>query len=408
MQDILKKLNKAHEKTHPFALGFFEVNLKNIEENILKIKNNNNIENKNITYLLPVKGGGYGCGMCEISYFVQEKKLVDYLGVAHTQEAFELRKYGITLPILLLGQTQYSTKFLEFISKENIDMAISEEDTLTKIEEFCTQNNISKKFSVHLKIDLGMGRCGILYKKVFDLFQKIYTSKYVKLTGVMMHFPVSDSDRSDTKNFEYTEKQIAQFSKIQSKIKLFYQQENKISIFKNIIFHTANSGASTEHPNASFNMIRPGIASYGYPEPGTGAEQLHLQPAVKVYSHFSLIKNFPKNFSIGYGRTYSTKHENEKIGIIPIGYADGLNRLLSNNFSLYSEAGEEYASVGRISMDQSAYLLPHSSIPFDKKVYILGKQQNARELAQKLHTISYEVLLSLGTSNRLKKVYVYK
>ena len=117
MLEIIKKLNTAHEKTHPFSLGFFEVNLKNLEDNIQKIKNKNNKNNKNLKYLLPVKGGGYGCGMKEISYFVQEKKCVDYLGVAHLQEAFELREYGITLPILVLGQTSYSEKFLDFITR---------------------------------------------------------------------------------------------------------------------------------------------------------------------------------------------------------------------------------------------------------------------------------------------------
>jgi len=415
MLEIIKKLNSAHEKTHPFSLGFFEVNLKNLEENIAKIKiknSENSKSNSKIKYLLPVKGGGYGCGMKEISYFVQEKKCVDYLGVAHIQEAFELREHGITLPILVLGQTSYSEKFLDFIANNNIEIAVSEKNTINMIEKHYTQKRDTTKISVHLKIDLGMGRCGILEENIVDLFQRILDSNCVNIKGVMMHFPVSDSDISEKENFEYTEIQIQKFAKMKEKIKNICTQQNKMNIFNNIIFHAANSGASTEHSTATFDMIRPGIASYGYPEPGNGAEKLQLKPVAKVYSQFSLIKKFPEKFSIGYGRTYYTKNKNEKIGMLPIGYADGLNRLLSNNFSIFSENGEEFSCSGRISMDQSAYTIRNTQNLSEQnikkqKVYILGTNQNARAIAKKIGTISYEVLLSLGTSDRLKKVYIW-
>jgi len=413
MQQFLKKLNNTHQKKIPFALGFFEVNLKNLEENILKIKNKNAKNNSEIKYLLPVKGGGYGCGIIEISKFVQEKNCVDYLGVAHLQEAFELRENGITLPILLLGQTSYSEKFIDFIAKNTIEIAISEEKSIEEIEKYFRKTHSTQKISVHLKIDLGMGRCGILKEKVFDLFQKIIESNAVEIKGVMMHFPVSDSDVSDRKNFEYTETQIQKFTEIKEKIRKICTEKNEISLFKNIIFHAANSGGSLEHPSSICNMIRPGIASYGYPEAGTEAFILDLKPVVKVYSHFTLIKQFPENFSIGYGRTYYTKNENEKIGILPIGYADGLNRLLSNTYSIFSENHEEFKCVGRISMDQSAYRIKNIHNVLDKdikkqKVYILGTVQNAQEIAQKLNTISYEILIHLGTSHRLRKIYIYE
>ncbi len=400
-------MNKKHEKMHPFAVGFFEVNFKNLEENILKIQEKNKQINNKIKYLLPVKGGGYGCGMIEISKFVQEKKSVDYLGVAHLQEAFELRKSGIHLPILVLGQTQYSEKFLDFIAKENIEIAISEIETFLKIEEYFKKylDKNNQKISVHIKIDLGMGRCGVLEKDFFELFKKIQNSNFIQIKGVMMHFPVSDSDISDKKNFEYTEFQIQKFSKIKQKIKNICENS------KNIIFHTSNSGGATEHKNSVFDMIRPGIASYGYPEPGSGAENLGLKPVVKIYSYFTLLKKFPKNFSIGYGRTYFTKQPNEIIGILPVGYADGLNRLLSNKYSVFSEQKNEYKCVGRISMDQSAYLISDNIDVKElqqQKIYILNENQNAREIAQKLNTISYEVLIRFGTSERLRKIYLYE
>ncbi len=408
MHTLLTKFNAHYEKTHPFALGIFEVNLKNLEYNILTIKQNiARKTQKEVQYLLPVKGGGYGCGMCQIAEFVQQKKLVEYLGVAHTQEAFELRKYGITLPILILGQTKYTPDFLHFISENSIDIAVSEEETVHSINRFFHANPHRKKISIHLKIDLGMGRCGILPHTLLSLLQTIYTSPSVHLCGVMMHFPVSDSDSTDSENFIYTEKQIIEFTEIQKSIHSFYKKNNDLNSYNSLIFHAANSGGAIEHISSVFDMIRPGIASYGYPEPGKGATELSLKPVVQVYSHFTLIKDFPKHSCIGYGRTYRTTHENEKIGIFPIGYADGLNRILSNNFSLYSSTGDEYTSVGRISMDQSTYRIPENYTTNDNKIFILGDKQSPQDIAKKCNTISYEVLLHLGTSHRLKKVYTY-
>ncbi|HID92063.1 TPA: alanine racemase, partial [Candidatus Peregrinibacteria bacterium] len=134
------------------------------------------------------------------------------------------------------------------------------------------------------------------------------------------------------------------------------------------------------------------------------------------YSQFTLIKEFPENFSIGYGRTYFTGKNSEfseKIAIMPIGYADGLNRALSNTYSVFSESGEKFSCVGRISMDQSAYGVPENSeffgenIPNSSKIFLLGKFSNACDLAKIQNTISYEVLINFGSSERLRKVWVY-
>ncbi len=402
MHQLLHQLNTFHKNKSPFSTGFFEVNLKNLEENIQKIRNKNTSHTPNHKYLLPVKGNGYGCGMKEIALFVQKRNLVDYLGVAHPQEAFELRENGITMPILLLGQTVYSERFIQFFSEKNIEIAISERQTLSTIEQYYKKYPHTQTLSVHLKIDIGMGRCGVLESDAIALCKKIIASKAVTLKGVMMHFPVADYDSSYSKQFQYTEQQIQKFCEIQKRI---------LDITNtSIIFHAANSGGVIEHDTATFDMVRVGIASYGYPDPSENAKKLNLKPIVKVYSSFSMIKRFPQNFPIGYGQTYYTQKDNEYIGIIPIGYADGLNRLLSNSYSIFS-CTNEFPCVGRISMDQSTYVISdnqNNSRLKQEKVYILGDKQNAYELAQKLNTIPYEVLLHFGNSHRLRKIYIYE
>ena len=413
MQKFLEKINEEEEMKKPFSRGFYEVNFKHLAENIQKIRTHaEKISGKKMKYLLPVKGNGYGTGMLSTAHFIQKKNLCEYLGVAHMQEAFELRESGITLPILVLGQTFSDEKFLNYIAEKNIEIALSDQKFLEKIEQFFQKKiGEQKKISVHLKLDLGMGRCGVLEKNSLLLFQKILDSKYIELKGVMMHFPVADEQ--EKKHIESTESQIQKFLEIQKKMKKIFLriEDSSPESFEDILFHCANSGATLEHPNAvkGFDMIRPGIASYGYPEEGIVQKFLDLQPVVQVYSYFSLFKNFPENSSIGYGKTYFTQKKSEKIGILPVGYADGLSRMLSNKYSVFSEFGEKFLCVGRVSMDQSAYKIPENSGISDndiQKIFILGKYQTAKELAKIQGTISYEVLIHFGSSDRLRKVWV--
>ncbi len=403
MQKFLEKINAEESQKKQFSLGFYEVNLKNILENIQKIRAHaEEFSEKKLKYLLPVKGNGYGCGMRQVAQFCETANACDYLGVAHVQEAFEIRKEGIKMPILILGQTSAEEKFLDFLSTEKVEVAVSD---FVFIDAINTQK---KKVSVHLKIDLGMGRCGIFPENSLALFQKILDSDFAQLTGVMMHFPVSDSENPE--DIAFTNAQIQKFLDLKKEMQKLWEAQN-LNNFSEIIFHAANSGGAIEHAEAlkECGMLRVGIASYGYPEPGKMAEILELKPVVQVYSYFTLLKNFPENSSIGYGRTYFTPRE-ERIAILPLGYADGLNRRLSNSYSVFAESGEKFLSVGRVSMDQSAYRIDSEISEKDllsQKIFVLGAEQNAKEIASILGTISYEVIISMGSSDRLQKIWVY-
>lgn len=405
---LVTALNQKSLQEKPFSLGVYEVNLQYLEENIQKIKKNAEQEGKPLQYLLPVKGNGYGTGMKEISSFIEESKCCDYLGVAHLQEAFELRENGTTMPILILGQTSFEESYLEYISKNKIEIALSDFQFLKKIETYFSEKKGS--ISVHLKIDLGMGRCGVLEKDALELFTSALNTHCVHIKGIMIHFPVSDSTKKE--DILYTKEQIKKFIRFKKKIENICLQEEKKDLFNALLFHTSNSGGAIEYKESVFDMIRPGIASYGYPEKGSIADTLDLKPVVKISSQFTLIKKIPKDFSVGYGRTYISKKP-QYIGILPIGYADGLNRKLGNTFSVLSESGQIFPSVGRISMDQSAYLLPDNLSENDisalqkEKIYIMGDTYNAKEIASILETISYEVIILFGSSDRMRKTYSY-
>ncbi|MBD3329637.1 alanine racemase [Candidatus Dojkabacteria bacterium] len=342
-----------------------------------------------------MKANAYGNGMLPIAKFLEHKKLCAYFGVAHTCEALKLRKNGISLPILNLVQPCCSSQELECIINNEIEQAVSDVRFLACINQKAAE--LSKKALIHLHIDTGMGRGGTLIKDFDELLKMTATCNNIKVVGVMTHFSVADSlDRAD---LDYTDDQIRKFKMIKQKVVRQFSSNE-------IIFHTSNSGGSPINLSSVFDMIRPRIAAYGYPEQDCG---LGLEPIMELVSKITLIKKFPKGHSIGYGRTYKAKHKNERIAIVPIGYGDGLNRLLSNKLKVIVN-GEFAQCVGRISMDQFAILVDASARVGDE-VIIIGKSGKVEvgvfDLADLLGSISYEVLCSLGGSSRVRRLYVY-
>ncbi len=370
-----------------------EINLKNLKTNIQKIKKT---LPKNTKLLLPVKSDAYGHGIKEISLFVEKNKLVDAFGVANISESEILIKNKTKLPIYIFSESLVIKENIEFIVKNKIIQIVSSFNLINAInKESKKQNKITK---IHLMIDTGMGRGGVLEKDLEALLKKIKKMKNVVLDGLCTHFPVSDE--KDEESIEYTKNQLEKFNNILLKIKEYFPKNN-------FILHTSNSGAIVLHPeNNNLNMVRPGIAVYGYPEPQNN--NLNLKPVMSVSTRISLIKTYPKNHSIGYGRTYKTKKENERIALIPIGYGDNFSRLFSNNFEVIIR-GKKYKSVGRVSMDQSAILID-DNVKLSDEAMILGKQKQteitAYELAKKTNTITNEILCNLGQGQRARRKYI--
>lgn len=394
---IIEKYNIEEIKRCPFPTGILLINLNTLKSNILEIKKyaNKVSRGNNVKFLFPIKANAYGHGMIPVAKFIENQKICDYFGVAYLQEAMELRQNGIKTPILILGQSFCEHKHLETIVQNEIEQEISDEQLLYALNtEARKLNKIAK---IHLSIDTGMGREGVLFDNISSFLDKIQTCKNIQLVGVMTHFPMADAN--DKFSRKYTDKQIRLFAKIKNMI------ADKFS--NDIIFHTANSGGTIEHSASIFDMIRPGIASYGYPTHNLG---INLKPVMELKTKISLIKKYPGGHCIGYGCTYKVKKENEYIGIVPIGYGDGLNRLLSNRLSVIINRKKE-RSVGRISMDQFAVSVNKNTKVGDE-VIIIGNYGklflSANVIASQIDSIAYEVLCNLGNSKRLRHEYVNK
>jgi len=396
INNFIEQLNTEEISRCPFPTGILTVNLRKLESNIAKITKfaNKAGNNSDIKFLFPIKANAYGHGMIPIAKFIEHKKLCAYFGVAHLQEACDLRENGITSPILILGQSFYENKHIRYILQNNIEQEISDERLLYALNaEAKKQNKIA---NIHLSVDTGMGRCGVLYKDVFSFLDKIKECKNVQLKGAMTHFSVADENNSDS--IKFTNEQIERFIKVKNIVTKNFSNE--------IIFHAANSGATIEHPASIFNMIRPGIATYGYPEHSLG---ISLEPIMELKTKISLIKKYPKGHTIGYGGTYKTQKENEYIGIVPIGYGDGLNRSLSNKLTLIIN-GREEKSIGRLSMDQFTVSVGNDTQIGDEVIIIGGSGKfsiSARDIALKSNTITYEVLCNLGNAKRIQHQYIY-
>ncbi len=343
--------------------------------------------NKNLKYLLPVKANAYGHGMVPVARYVQDENLCEYLGVAHLTEAHTLRQNGITLPILVHGQINSDEESLRYVVEKDIEIEISEPALLKKLQTIATR--MKKTTKVHLSVDTGMGRTGAIPEDIPELLQTLATCKNIHLSGVMTHFSVADESSEDDKVF--TRKQIETFEQIKKEVTKHFDHD--------ILFHASNSAGAEYYKEGIFDMIRPGIASYGYGQ--------HVEPVMELVTVVTLVKTFPPEHPIGYGRTYQTSGDHRRFGIIPIGYGDGLLRALSNKAEFIIN-GTKRKLAGRISMDQCTIELGEDDTIGDE-VVIIGRQGNesvfADELAKHAGSIPYEILCLFGNSKRLRHEY---
>lgn len=333
-----------------------------------------------------VKADGYGHGSINISKVLIESG-VDYLAVATLGEALEIReKYNI--PILVLG----------YIESELISTAIENYITLTIFNsDFANKVNnealkLNKKSLVHIKFDTGMTRLGFMCSQINEVFE-ISKMSNLKIEGVFTHFSSADSDE------EYTYSQYQKFVNICNRL-----EENFCIKYK----HCCNSAATIRFPMMHMDMVRVGILLYGLrPFEESFDRKLNLIPAMSVKSKIIDIKKIESNTKISYSGKYVTK-ENAVIAVIPIGYADGLSRGLSNNFRVLVDGN--FAPIrGTICMDQCIIDITQiKNANIGDQVVIMGRQFNnaisVNEIADRLNTINYEVICSF--SKRVPRIYI--
>lgn len=363
------------------------INLDNLHENINIIKKYIKSGTK---LCCAVKADGYGHGAVRVSVAAL-KAGASFLAVASISEGIELREAGIVAPILSLSLPLKDE--IPSLIVHSITPLVFDTEFIDQLNEVAI--SMHRKIPVHLKIDTGMGRVGCSKEEAATLAKKIAFTEGLYLEGVCTHLACADSLLED--DIAYTKKQISNFSYAVEQIK-------KEGINPGIL-HCSNSGAIFLHPEAHFDMVRPGIVIYGY---SSCAKEMgiELKPVMEFSSQIVAIKHFKKGDSVSYDRTWVAKEDCD-IGVIPAGYADGLLRCLSPGLEV-SINGRMYPIVGRICMDQCmVYLGKDYDVKRWDKVIFFGPEKNcntAEDLANSIETISYEILC--GVNKRVPRIYV--
>jgi len=332
--------------------------------------------------LAVIKANAYGHGAVKVAEHLIRKG-VSNLGVAYTNEAITLREAGITTPILVFFDRDNTDACLEY----DLTPTVFDLETARKLSAGAHRKNI--QIPVHIKIDTGMGRIGFDIRTAYEAIIKISSLKNIKLEGLMSHFSEADLQDKDFVNF-----QLKSFKSLAGKLK-----QIKIR-FKYL--HMANSAAVLTMPDAHLNMVRPGIMLYGY---GCCTSD-KLKPVMSLKSRIVFLKKVPSGTPISYNRTFVTKRKSI-IATIPVGYADGYNRKLSNQGEVLIN-GRRAPVVGRVCMDTT--MVDVTDVPgvnYTSEVVIMGRQGRehitADDIAEKTGTIPYEVLTSVG--QRIKRIY---
>lgn len=355
------------------------------------IKNIRAKVDKNSGIIGIIKADAYGHGSVETAKVLLDNG-ADWLAVAVVDEGLNLRKNGITAPILLLGYTP-ELRLNDVINNGFIQTVYSY-DTAKKLSDAASA--LGKKAVIHIKIDTGMGRIGYrVNEESADEIVKISKLPNIDVNGMFTHFSTADeADKS------YTLEQYNKFVKMNDML-----EERGLHI---PVKHAANSAAIMDFDNMMFNMVRPGIILYGaYPSDEVKKENLSLSPAMSIKTHVSYVKDVNEGDSISYGRKY-TAPSKRRIATIPVGYADGFIRAYSNGGKVLVR-GEYAPIVGRICMDQFMVdVTDIDGVEVNDEVVLMGKQGDkeitADFIASVLDTINYEVFCTL--SKRVPRQYI--
>lgn len=334
-----------------------------------------------------VKANAYGHGMCKVARMLSSK--VDFFGVSCFAEADELRSAGILSPLLILGSVL--PEDMPPAAHEDISFSVSGYDYAYKLHELGLRSGMPVK--VHVKVDTGMGRWGVPYTEAYEVVKRMRKLDGLSLEGMFTHFSVADDPRID-----YTERQIELFS-------LLVDELHTAGIDFEYV-HAANSAAILNYPRSHYSMVRPGIVLYGYSPLPADEDELGLKPCLSLRSRVALIKEFPANRGVSYGRKFVTPART-RIAVVPVGYSHGYLHSLSGKARVLIN-GKSYPVAGNICMDYCMVDLgTDCAVKVGDNVTLLGEDAQekitAHELASLAGTIPYEIITNL--SNRIPRVY---
>jgi len=328
-----------------------------------------------------VKAFSYGSGTYEIANMLQYHR-ADYLGVAFADEGVTLREAGITLPIVVMNPEEES---FELMLDYELEPEIYNFRVLHKFNQVVATTG-KEQYPVHLKLDTGMNRLGFKPEEIEELIQILTNKSHLKVCSIFSHLAAADEPEQD----EFTQMQIDRFDNESKQI----IQSLGYPIWRHIL----NSAGIERFTDAQFDMVRLGIGLYGI----SAIDQQELTNISTLKSTVTQVKQVKKGETIGYGRT-GKADKNLTIAIVPVGYADGLNRALSNGVGRFWINGYFVPIIGTICMDMCMVDITGCEIHEGDEVIVFGEQIPVTEIAEKLGTIPYEVFT--GVSSRVKRVY---
>jgi alanine racemase len=337
--------------------------------------------------LAVVKANGYGHGLVPIARTAVAAG-VDMLGVALVEEGIALRQAAIRAPILVLAPPL--PEQARAVVSHGLEQVVSNREVAAALAGAAAARG--ETVALHVKVDSGMGRVGVAPAEALDLCREVAALPGARLAGVLTHFATSDEP-----DVSYSRVQVERFLAVVRQVREAFPVPP--------LFHAANSGAIAAMPEAYLDMVRPGLSSYGIP-PGPEGCDLPLRPVMTLKARLTQIRDLPAGQPVGYGCTYTLTRPS-RIGILPIGYADGYRRALSNQGEALVR-GRRAPIRGRVSMDQ--LLVDLTDVPdvaLGDESVLLGSQGGdtitAWEIADRVGTIVDEVLVAL--TDRLPRVY---
>jgi len=333
--------------------------------------------------LVMVKAFSYGNGLVEIAQFL-ERHSIDYLGVAFSDEGVRLRKSGIKVPILVMNP---DAENLEDIFLYNLETEVYNFRILNKIIQVAEKIS-AKKILIHLKLDTGMNRLGFQENDLDEFCNLLKNNAQIQVVSIFSHLAAADASELDS----FSEYQILKFEKLSRRI------GNRLGYMP--MRHILNSSGIERFSRYQYDMVRVGIGLYGF----SPNNQSKLENVATLKSTISQIKHIPQTETVGYSRK-GTLTRDSKIAIVPVGYADGLSRALSNRKGQVLINDTLVPIVGNISMDMFAADVTDLDVHEGDEVIIFGDKYTAQHISDTLNTIPYEILT--GISQRVKRVYYY-
>ena len=356
--------HRAQSNTSTQRDAWVEINLSALERNFKKLKDLTKTD-----IMAVVKADAYGHGATAISPLLQSLKVKSF-GVATVDEGIALRNAGIKVPIIILGASPFWS--YESCFANDLTITIYSFEQINQLEDF--SKNKKSKIKVQLKIDTGMNRLGISYKEANEAIQKITSSNYFELLGIFSHL-------SDAKNHEFSKIQKERFDSAVEACHGIPMQK-----------HIANSYAAINYPEFRYDLVRTGIALYGQ-------EFNFLEPLISLKGRITSIKEISKGDFVSYDRTWQAS-KNSLIATVPIGYADGIDKRLSNKLSaVYNE--KRINQVGTITMDQMMFDVSDiKDAKVGDVITLVGKETPISSWAEILDTITYELICRLKLRKR--------